>query len=72
MATISGSSALEPVTFEAPVPGDMESLLAFLREGGAVAPETLAEEMGVAEEGEAEEEILPEEEEEDDGEEAPE
>ena len=40
----------ETMTFEAPLPEDVERLLRFLREGGAAAPETLAEEMGVAEE----------------------
>jgi 23S rRNA pseudouridine1911/1915/1917 synthase len=38
----------EEMAFEAPLPADMERLLAFLRAGGASAPETLAEEMGVA------------------------
>ena len=38
----------EEMAFEAPLPEDMERLLRFLREGGAAAPETLAEEMGVA------------------------
>jgi 23S rRNA pseudouridine1911/1915/1917 synthase len=36
------------MAFEAPLPEDMERLLAFLRSGGADVPETLAEEMGVA------------------------
>ena len=40
----------EDMTFEAPLPEDMERLLAHLRAGGAAAPETLAEEMGVADE----------------------
>jgi 23S rRNA pseudouridine1911/1915/1917 synthase len=40
----------EPLSFEAPLPEDMERLLAFLRAGGASGPETLAEEMGVADE----------------------
>ena len=47
---IAHPSTGEPLKFEAPVPEDIERLLKFLREGGAVAPETLAEEMGVAEE----------------------
>jgi 23S rRNA pseudouridine1911/1915/1917 synthase len=38
----------EEMAFEAPIPEDMERLLAFLRAGGAAAPESLAEEMGVA------------------------
>jgi 23S rRNA pseudouridine1911/1915/1917 synthase len=40
----------EEMTFEAPLPADIEALLAFLRAGGAEKPETLAEEMGVADE----------------------
>ncbi len=40
----------EMMLFEAPVPPDFEALLAFLRAGGASAPETLAAEMGVEEE----------------------
>jgi 23S rRNA pseudouridine1911/1915/1917 synthase len=39
-----------PLVFEAPLPPDFEALLAFLRAGGASNQETLAEEMGVAEE----------------------
>jgi 23S rRNA pseudouridine1911/1915/1917 synthase len=38
----------EERTFEAPLPPDFEALLALLRGGGASAPETLAEELGVA------------------------
>jgi 23S rRNA pseudouridine1911/1915/1917 synthase len=38
----------EEMAFEAPLPEDMERLLAFLRSGGADVPESLAEEMGVA------------------------
>ena len=41
-------STAEALKFEAPVPADIERLLEFLRKGGACAPETLAEEMGVA------------------------
>jgi len=40
----------EMMTFEAPVPPDFEGLLAFLRAGGASAPESLAAEMGVEDE----------------------
>jgi 23S rRNA pseudouridine1911/1915/1917 synthase len=40
----------EEMSFEAPLPDDMERLLALLRAGGASVPETLAEEMGVADE----------------------
>jgi 23S rRNA pseudouridine1911/1915/1917 synthase len=38
----------EEMSFEAPLPPDMEALLALLRAGGAATPESLAEEMGVA------------------------
>jgi 23S rRNA pseudouridine1911/1915/1917 synthase len=47
---IAHPSTGDALKFEAPVPEDFERLLKFLREGGAVAPETLAEEMGVADE----------------------
>ncbi len=40
----------EELAFEAPLPADMERLLACLREGVGTVPETLAEEMGVADE----------------------
>jgi len=40
----------QEMAFEAPLAPDIERLLRFLREGGADVPETLAEEMGVADE----------------------
>ncbi len=42
----------EEMEFESPLPADMAGLLEFLRSGGGARPQTLAEEMGVADEPE--------------------